>query len=150
MAQTLTRILVHLIFSTKDRTPIITPEIEPELFAYMGGISREHGSPLLAAGGMPDHVHLLVSLSKNIALSELVQHVKKDSSKWIKTKAPEFRGFSWQDGYAGMSIGQSGVEATKTYLADQKRHHAKKTFKGELVEFLEKYEIEFDEGFLWT
>jgi putative transposase len=150
MAQTLTRILIHLIFSTKDRAPIITQEVEPELFAYMGGICREHQSPLLAPGGMPDYVHLLVSLSKNMALSDLVQHVKKDSSKWIKTQDAPLRRFSWQDGYAGMSIGQSGVEGTKAYLANQKEHHARKTFKEELVEFLEKYEIEFDEGFLWT
>jgi REP element-mobilizing transposase RayT len=150
MAQTLTRLLVHVIFSTKDRENLITPDLEPDLFSYMGGICRECESPLLAAGGMPDHVHLLVSLSKNWALSTLLQQVKKDSSKWIKRVAPQFSGFSWQDGYAGMSIGHSGLDACRTYIANQKQHHATKTFKEELIEFLEKYEIEFDEGFLWT
>jgi len=150
MAQTLTRLLVHVIFSTKNRENIITPNIEPALFSYMGGICRECESPLLAASGMPDHVHLLVSLSKNLALSTLLQQVKKDSSKWIKTTGPEFGRFSWQDGYAAMSIGQSGLAACRTYIANQREHHATRTFKEELIEFLEKYEIEFDEGFLWT
>ena len=150
MAQTLTRLLVHVIFSTKNRENLITPEVEPDLFAYMGGICRECESPLLAAGGMPDHVHCLVSLSKNLALATLVQQMKKDSSKWIKRAGPELGTFSWQDGYAAMSIGQSGLAAARTYIAHQKQHHARKSFKEELIEFLQKYEIEFDEGFLWT
>lgn len=148
MAQTLTRILVHFIFSTKDRDPLITPELEPELFSYIGGITREYQSPLLAAGGTPDHVHLLVSLSKNMAASDLLMNLKKDSSKWIKTKGVS--AFAWQDGYAGFSIGESGVDATRAYLARQKEHHARKTFKEELIEFLQKYGVEYDERHLWS
>jgi len=83
MAQTLTRLMVHIVFSTKDRVPLIAPEIEPDLFAYLGGICRAHDSPLVAAGGAADHVHLLVSQSKTITLADLLMHIKKDSSKWL-------------------------------------------------------------------
>src|SRR5712691_9164745 len=98
MAQTLVSLFVHVIFSTKNREPIITPEIEPELFAYIGGILKNHESRLLDAGGTVDHVHLLISQSKNISLSSLMKDVKKGSSSWIKTKGRTFTNFHWQDG----------------------------------------------------
>jgi REP element-mobilizing transposase RayT len=148
MAQTLTRVLVHLIFSTKNRVPLISPEIESHLHSYIGGICRNHESPLIAAGGMPDHVHVLVSLSKNIALSNLLMEVKKDSSKWIKDKGPGLEAFGWQDGYGGFSIGESGVEPLQRYFANQKEHHKKKTFEEELVEILKKYRVPFDPKYL--
>ncbi len=100
MAQTLVSLIAHVVFSTKNREPLITPEIEPELFAYVGGILKNNESRLLDAGGTADHVHLLISQSKNIALSFLMKDVKKDSSSWIKTKGREFRHFHWQDGEA--------------------------------------------------
>ena len=109
MAQTLTSLLVHIVFSTKHRVSIITPEIEPELFAYIGGILKNNSSPLLAAGGTSDHIHLLVSQSKNIALSLLIQDVKKDSSIWIKTQSEIFKDFHWQDGYGAFSVSKSEV-----------------------------------------
>ena len=93
MAQTLVSLIVHVIFSTKNREPLVTPEIEPELFAYIGGILGNNESRLLDAGGTADHVHLLISQSKNVALSELMKDVKKDSSLWIKTKGRKFRNF---------------------------------------------------------
>src|SRR6266566_4876340 len=121
MSQTLTSLLVHLIFSTKNRVPVITPEVEPDLFAYMGGILKNYESRLLDAGGTSDHVHLLVSQSKTIALSVLMKDVKKDSSSWIKTKGREFRNFHWQDGYGGFSIGKSDIPGLKRYVANQKQ-----------------------------
>jgi putative transposase len=149
MAQTLVSLLVHVVFSTKNRVNVITPEIEPDLFAYMGGILRNNQSRLLDAGGTANHVHLLISQSKNIALSALLKDVKKDSSKWIKTNGTAFRGFHWQDGYAGFSIGQSNITALKRYIAKQKEHHKKRTFQEELLELLKKYEMEYDERYLW-
>ena len=95
MSQTLTSLLVHLIFSTKNRVPIITPEVEPDLFAYMSGILKNHGSRLLDAGGTSDHVHLLISQSKNIALSALMKELKRSSSAWIKTIGRRFSDFHW-------------------------------------------------------
>ena len=150
MAQTLVSLLVHVVFSTKNREPIITPEIEPELFAYIGGILKNNESRLLDAGGTADHVHLLISQSKNIALSSLMKDVKKDSSLWIKTKGRAFRNFHWQDGYGGFSIGRSNVDELKRYIARQKEHHRKRTFQEEFIQFLDAYGIDYDERYLWN
>jgi len=103
MAQTLTSLLAHLVFSTKHRADMITPAVEPELFAYIGGIVKNEKSELLASGGTMNHVHMLISQSKNVALSELVKEIKQSSSKWIKTQGKEFAGFHWQDGYGGFT-----------------------------------------------
>ena len=149
MAQTLTNLLVHAIFSTKNRASLITAEVEPDLFAYIGGILRNHESRLLAAGGTNDHVHLLISQSKNIALSALMQAVKQGSSAWIKTEGNVFSSFHWQDGYAGFSVGQSEVPRLKQYIANQKDHHRKQSFQEELIKFLEEYGIAYDERYLW-
>jgi REP element-mobilizing transposase RayT len=149
MAQTLVSLFVHVIFSTKNRERLITPEIEPELFAYVGGILKNHESRLLHAGGTSDHVHLLISQSKNIALSSLMKDVKKDSSSWIKTKGNRFRNFHWQDGYGAFSIGKSEIPSLNKYIAAQKEHHRKRTFQEELVAFLDEYGIAYDERYLW-
>src|SRR5213078_2660241 len=109
MAQTLVSLMVHVIFSTKNREPLITPGIEPELFAYIGGILKNNESRLLDAGGTNDHVHLLISQSKNIALSFLLKEVKRSSSSWIKSQGRMFKDFHWQDGYGAFSIGQREV-----------------------------------------
>jgi REP-associated tyrosine transposase len=150
MAQTLTSLLVHLIFSTKNRMPLITADVEPDLFAYIGAILKNNESRLLDAGGTSDHVHLLISQSKNIALSSLLKDVKKDSSSWIKTQSKRFRDFHWQDGYGAFSIGHRDVPDLKPYLASQKEHHRKQTFQEELIKFLKEYEIEYDERYLWS
>ncbi len=150
MSQTLTRLLAHLIFSTKHRTPIITPEVEPELFAYMGEILKNHDSRLLEAGGTSDHVHLLISQSKNVALSSLMKDVKKDSSSWIKTNGRSFRDFHWQDGYGAFSVSQSQVPALRRYIANQKEHHRRQSFQEELIALLKKHELDYDERYLWS
>ena len=150
MAQTLVSLVVHVIFSTRNRERIITPKIEPELFAYVGGILKNHESRLLDAGGTADHVHLLVSQSKNVSLSSLMKDVKKDSSSWIKTKGSQFRNFHWQDGYGAFSIGKSDIPELKKYVAGQKEHHRKRTFQEELIEFLDEYGIAYDERYLWN
>ena len=149
MAQTLVSLMVHVIFSTKNREPFITPEIEPELFAYIGGILKNHESRLLDAGGTADHVHLLISQSKNLSLSSLMKDVKKDSSSWIKTKGQLFRNFHWQDGYGAFSIGKSDIPELKKYIERQKEHHRKRTFQEELIAFLDEYGIAYDERYLW-
>jgi REP element-mobilizing transposase RayT len=150
MAQTLVSLLVHIIFATKRREDFITLEIELNLYAYLAGIARKHGSRLLASGGTANHVHLLISQSKNIALSDLMEELKKSSSVWIKTQGKEFANFHWQDGYGAFSIGASQIPAVKAYLARQKEHHRKKTFQEEFIEFLSKYGIEYNEKYLWN
>ena len=150
MAQTLVSLMVHVIFSTKNRVALITSDIEPELFAYIGGILKNHESRLLDAGGTADHVHLLISQTKNIALSALMKDVKKDSSSWIKTKGRSFKDFHWQDGYGGFSFSPGDIPKLKRYIAGQKEHHRKRSFQEELIEFLHEHGIEYDERYLWN
>ena len=123
MAQTLVSLYVHIIFSTKHRADLILPAIENDLFAYLGGIANNNQAKLLAAGGTENHVHLLVSTSKNIALSELVGDLKRDSSKWIKTKGKEFENFHWQDGYGAFTVSASSVPDVIAYIRNQREHH---------------------------
>jgi len=150
MAQTLTRLLVHVVFSTKDRRNLITPEIEPELHAYLGGICTHHGSPALAIGGIENHVHLLISLSKNAALSEFLMMLKKDSSVWIKTKGKAFGDFHWQDGYGAFSIGESQVSAVTQYIQTQKERHRLMSFEDELMAIAKRYGVNYDPKYLWS
>jgi putative transposase len=149
MAQTLVSLYVHIIFSTKYRRNLIQPETESELFAYMGGIANNNESKLLAAGGVPDHIHLLVSMSKKIGVGELVGDIKRSSSVWIKTQDPLYRNFHWQDGYGAFSVGYTQLNAVKKYIARQKEHHARVSFQDEFRYFLKKYGVEYDERYVW-
>jgi putative transposase len=148
MAQTLVSLLVHIVFSTKNRVDLITPDIESRLHEYMAGTLRNMNSPCLRIGGTANHVHLLVSQSKNIAQSYLMEELKKSSSKWIKTKGRAFRSFAWQDGYGAFTIGQSNVATLMRYIETQKRHHQKKSFEDELRDLLARYQVEYDERYL--
>ena len=124
--------------------------MQPKLWSYLAGIARNHDFLVLANGGMGDHVHLLISQSKNLALSNLLKEVKGDSSLWIKSKGREFRYFHWQDGYGAFSFGKSDLPALQKYVATQKDHHKKQTFKEELIFMLEENGIEYDERYLWN
>ena len=136
MPQSLSSILIHLIFSTKNREPFITDAIETELHPYMAKIFRELKSPSLAINGTSDHVHLLFSLGRTIAIADLVQEIKTESSKWIKTNGEQFRNFHWKREYGAFSVGQSQVVAVKRYIARQKIHHQRVTFQEEYRKFL--------------
>jgi len=149
MPQSLSSILIHLIFSTKNREPFITPAIETELHPYMAKIFRELKSPSLAIDGTRDHVHILFSLARVVAIADLLEEVKTETSKWIKTKGPEFRNFHWQKGYGAFSIGQSQVAAVKRYILGQKEHHRRVTFQDEYRKFLKVYGIDYDERYVW-
>ncbi len=149
MPQSLVRMLVHVVFSTKNRVDLITPEIENGLFGYMHGIIENNNSKLLLANGTSDHVHLLVSLGKVLSISELVGDIKRDSSSWIKKQDTKFSNFYWQEGYGAFSVGQTEVEVVMKYISKQKEHHKKKDFKTEYRGFLNKYEIEYKERYVW-
>jgi REP element-mobilizing transposase RayT len=149
MPQSLSSILIHLIFSTKHREPFISPEIEKELHPYMAKIFRALKSPALAIDGTRDHIHTLFALSRVITIADLVEEVKTESSKWIKTKGPEFGNFHWQSGYGAFSIGQSQVVSVKRYIQSQKEHHRQVTFQDEFRKFLKRYEIKYDERYVW-
>ncbi len=149
MPQSLSSILIHLVFSTKKREPYITPEIEPELHAYLAAVFRECHSPALTINGTADHVHTLFTLSRTITVADLVEEVKKRSSKWAKTKGGTYRNFQWQSGYGAFSVSQSNAAAVKKYITGQKEHHRRKTFEEEYRSFLEKYGIAYDERYVW-
>jgi REP element-mobilizing transposase RayT len=149
MPQSLSSVLIHLIFSTKNREPFINDAVERDLHRYMAKIFRSLKSPSLTIDGTTDHIHVLFSLSRIITIADLVQEVKTDSSKWIKTQGSEFRNFHWQKGYGAFSIGQSQVPTLKRYIARQKLHHQRVTFQDEYRKFLKRYEISFDERYVW-
>jgi putative transposase len=144
MATTFTSILLHVVFSTKNRAHLIASDIEPRLHAYIGGIGTRLGSPPVCLGGTSNHVHMLASLSKKVTLVEFVEAVKKDSSKWMKTQGACFSSFYWQEGYGAFSIGQSGVEALRAYIVNQKQHHRETTFEQEFLALLHMAMMQID------
>ncbi len=149
MPQSLANILVHVIFSTKNRTPLIAPEIEGELYPYLASICHACKSPSHAVGGTADHVHIAMTLGRTISVADLLEEIKRSSSKWIKTKGPQYAPFAWQNGYGAFSIGQSQLPALKRYIANQKEHHRSRTFQEELREFLKRYQVAYDERYVW-
>lgn len=148
MASTLTSILVHATFSTKHREPMIPLDIRADIFAYMGGIARSLRSPLLHAGGVGDHVHLLINLGKTVAMADLMQEVKRGGSVWMKQQ-PGCTGFGWQDGYFAFSVGHDGVDAVRVYFDQQEEHHRTISFQSEVLAFFRKYGVEYDEQYVW-
>lgn len=149
MAQSLARNLVHLIFSTKNRVACLDREMRPRLFAYQASILAEWESPALVIGGAVDHVHVLFSHSKNHALANIVEEVKKGSSKWLKTQGSAFHNFYWQAGYAAFSVSQSNVDAVRHYIEEQEERHRTKSFQEEFLDFLQRHKVEYDERYLW-
>lgn len=147
MASTFTKILLHITFSTRHRADIIAPACEERLYGYIGGICRRFESPLLSIGGTENHVHLFVSQSKNVALSNLLMELKRDSSKVMKECAPDF---AWQDGYFAFSIGESASEDLLRYISRQKEHHRTESFQDEMRRILAKYNMTWDEDYIWT
>jgi putative transposase len=149
MAQSLSNVLLHIVFSTKNRHPFIDVDIEEELFKYIAGICRNLKCPTHRIGGADDHVHIACSLSRTIAISKLVEEIKTGSSKWIKTKSDRYADFAWQNGYGAFSIGQSQLADLVRYIANQRQHHRRLTFQEEFRALLTKYQIEFDERYVW-
>jgi putative transposase len=149
MGQSLVKNYVHIVFSTKYRQELIHPPVEAELHAYLGGICKKLECPPIQVGGYTDHVHLLCMLSKKIALMKLVEEVKSHSSKWIKTKGEGYKNFYWQDGYGAFSVNPSEIDVVVRYIVNQKEHHSKKTFQEEYRTFLVKYQVEYDERYVW-
>ena len=149
MAQTLFSCYMHIVFSTKNRAKLIRPDVEEELFSYIGGVVRNYKGVLLAAGGTSNHIHLLVSTNKNKLLPNLIGDAKRESSSWIKTKSPMLSKFGWQDGYSAFSLGYMQIPAVKKYIAGQKEHHKQKLFEDEMRGFYKKYDLDFDEQYVW-
>ena len=150
MSQSLVKNLIHVIFSTKDRRSLLDdPHVRIEMNAYMMEICTQLKCPAIIANGSENHIHLLCSLSKNISGSNLIKEVKRVSSIWIKTKGSEYKEFYWQGGYAYFSVSPKDVDAVVKYIGNQEDHHKIVNFKDELRAFLMKYEVTFDENYLW-
>jgi REP element-mobilizing transposase RayT len=149
MSQTLVKNFLHITFSTKFRQKLITESIENELFSYIGGVCKALDCFPLKVGGYLDHIHICCNLSKKIALMNLLEEVKSHSSSWIKTKGIEFKNFYWQGGYAAFSVKPDEVNNVINYIANQKYHHEINSFQNELIELLNKNEMEFDERYIW-
>jgi putative transposase len=147
MPQSLANILVHVIFSTKERQPLIDDTVRPQLHGYMAGIFKEIESPALIINSVADHVHILCALSKNLAACKLVEEVKKSSSKWMKTQGVPL--FSWQNGYGVFAVSQSNAATVRHYIESQEAHHRKAGFQEEFRRFLERHHVEYDERYVW-
>lgn len=148
MPQSLVKVLIHIVFSTKNRVDMIMPEFEAGMFAYIHGIVENNKSKLIVGNGTMNHIHLLVSLGRTIDISELIGNIKRSSSLWVKSQGT-YPNFYWQKGYGAFSIGQSQVPDVKRYIEDRKAHHAEKDFKTEFRSLLHKYEVEYDERYVW-
>ena len=150
MPQSLAQIYLHIIFSTKNRHPFLRDDgLRNEMHNYLGGTCNQLECPVLRVGGVADHVHILCRLSRKMATSDLIAETKRESSKWIKTKDVRLANFHWQDGYGAFSISPSHVEPVVEYIRNQEIHHKKESFQDEFRRLLRKYEIEFDERYVW-
>ncbi|MBK9256885.1 MAG: IS200/IS605 family transposase [Saprospiraceae bacterium] len=149
MGQSLAKNYIHIVFSTKNRNPLINSLIESELHSYLGGICNNLECHAIKVGGYTDHIHILCMLSKKLALMKLLEELKSHSSKWIKTKGDQYSNFYWQDGYGAFSVNPSEIDIVSDYIANQHEHHSKKSFKEEYLAFLKKYNVDYDERYLW-
>ncbi len=149
MGQSLVKNYIHIVFSTKHRKPLIHLSVEAELYSYLGGICNKLECQVLVVGGYIDHIHILCMLSKKITIMKLLEELKSHSSKWIKTKGDAYTNLYWQNGYGAFSVNPSEVEIVKNYIANQKEHHSKKTFQEEYKSFLKKYDVEYDDRYVW-
>ena len=150
MAQSLSKLFVHVVFHTKHNLPVIRPQEEKDLYAYIGSIIKINHSIPIIINGIENHIHVLFVMSKNITLAKIVEEMKRNSSRWIKTRDEHYSQFAWQAGYGGFSVSPTLYEKTKKYIENQKEHHKKRTFKEEYLMFLKEYEVDFDENYLWT
>ncbi len=149
MAQSLANIYIHLIFSTKERVPYLANDWRPDLHAYMATVLANLNSPAVLINSVEDHAHILFNMGRTVTLAQVVEDVKKSSSKWVKSQSSKLDGFAWQNGYGGFSVSASNVPTVTNYIRNQEKHHRTKSFQDEFRAFLVKHEIEYDERYVW-
>jgi putative transposase len=150
VAQSLAKILLHVVFSTKDRQPFLRDKLLREaLHRYLGGILENLDCQPLMIGGVEDHIHALFVLSRTAVTADAIKELKRSSSVWLKRRSPELASFAWQSGYGAFSIGFSQVDAVRSYIVRQEEHHRKTSFQEEYRELLSRYEIAYDERYVW-
>ena len=149
MPQSLARLHIHLVFSTKNRETLIADLVRDSLHRYMASVLQNLGCAPVLINSVEDHAHLLFDLARTVSISQVVEEVKKSSSKWIKTQGLEFAGFAWQAGYGAFAVSESNVGTVRTYIANQREHHRTKTFQEEYRALLERHNVTFDESYVW-
>ncbi len=149
MAQSLAKVFLHVIFSTKHREPTILPSWQNELYSVLGGLANTHGCQSLLVGGVSDHVHMLFQLSRTTTIADILQQIKSRSSSWVNESRAPMTEFHWQRGYGAFSVSYSKVESVLEYIRKQPEHHSSQTFQDEFREWWRKYQIEWDERYVW-
>ncbi len=150
MSQSLAKVYLHLVFSTKNREPVLADAWRDELFNVLGGTANNLGCQSLIVGGVADHAHMLFQLGRTISIADAAGKIKSASSAWVNQTRGLSAEFHWQGGYACFSVSQSNVEAVREYIRRQAEHHARQSFQDELREWLRRYEIEWDERYVWN
>lgn len=151
MPQSYTNLIYHIVYSTKNREPLITDNLKPRLYEYIGGMIRKRGGICLAIGGMSDHVHILTKLRPDKALSDILREIKANSTGWMHDIFPEMRDFTWQRGYGAFTVSYSQVEIVREYILNQEAHHKKVgSFRDEFIKLLIANDFDFEEKYLWT
>lgn len=149
MPQSLSKVIVHIIFSTKDREPWLDSEVQRRMHAYLATICRDLGAEFVHVGGVIDHVHIVAALPRTLSQAQFIEQMKKLSSKWIKTLAARYRSFFWQRGYGAFSVSPGQLDAVRGYIETQREHHRTRTFQEEYRELLRKHGVDFDERYVW-
>ena len=149
MPQSLSKVILQIVFSTKNREPWLEPDVRPRMNAYLATVCRDLGAELVRVGGVADHVHIVTTLPRTVSQAEFIEQMKKTSSKWIKALDARYRGFFWQRGYGAFSVSLSQLDTVLDYVKAQQQHHRTRTFQEEYRELLRKHGIDFDEGYVW-
>ena len=151
MSQSLAKVLVHIVYSTKGRRPWLKDEeIRRQLYAFKATILRDNvDSPALIIGGMEDHIRALCLLSRKFAIKDVIEEAKTETTKWLKKQGPQYRDFHWQSGYGIFSVSESNAEEVKRYIANQQQHHRRMSFQDEVRSLLKKHQVEWDERYIW-
>ena len=149
MSQSLAQLYVHVTFSTKNRAPSLVADVRPHLFGYLAGVMKNINCPAIEIGGVADHLHILCRQAKNITAEDLIKKIKTPTSQWMKKQGIGFRDFFWQGGYGIFSVSPSNLSSVRQYILAQEEHHRKETFLDEFRRFLERYEVEYDERYVW-
>jgi len=149
MPQSLSKVILHVIFSTKNREPWLDSEVRPRMHAYLATVCRDLAAEFVHVGGVADHVHIVTTLPRTLSQAELIEQIKKTSSKWIKALDAQYRGFFWQRGYSAFSVSPSQLKAVMKYVETQQEHHRTRTFREEYRELLRRHGVDFDERYVW-
>ena len=149
MPQSLSKVILHIVFSTKDREPWLSLDVRARMHAYLATVCRDLGADVVRVGGVANHVHIVTTLPRTLSQAQLIEQAKKISSKWVKTVDVRYRGFFWQCGYGAFSVSPSQLEAVLQYVDAQEEHHRTRTFQEEYRELLHRHDVDFDERYVW-